>query len=326
MSVKYEDYYQVLGVTRSASADEIQQAYRRLARKYHPDINKEKAAETRFKQVSEAYEVLKDPEKRKKYDALGENWKAGQEFRPPPGWQGSRTSGGRRAAQSDVDEMGGFSDFFDSIFGGAGFSGRTSGFGSSTRAGNGKRRPRHTPGEDVEADITVSLAEVFHGGSRRLELQSQDPEAPTKTLEVRIPAGTAEGSSIRLAGQGHPSADGGPPGDLLLRVHVAPDQRFEASGADLKTVVPITPSEAALGAKVSVKLFDSEATVTIPPGSQSGQKLRLRGKGLPKRGAANERGDMLVELRIVVPKELSEQERTLYEQLAEASNFRPRET
>jgi curved DNA-binding protein len=218
--------------------------------------------------------------------------------------------------------MGGFSEFFESIFGG-GFGQRGGGAWSTSTRGNGaKRRARAEPGEDVEAEITVSLAEVFHGGTRRLELQSADGTG-SKSIEVKIPRGTTEGSTIRLAGQGHPSPFGGPPGDLLLRVRVAPDPRFEVIGSDLKMVVPVTPSEAALGAKVSVQLFDSQATVTIPPGSQSGQKLRLRGKGLPKRGTS-EHGDMLVEVRIVVPRELSEAERGLYERLAEVSNFQPR--
>jgi curved DNA-binding protein len=328
MSVKYEDYYKTLGVSRTASADDIQQAYRSLARKYHPDINKEKGAEATFKHINEAYEVLKDPEKRKRYDALGENWKAGQDFRPPPGWEGQRARSGRRAANVDVGDMGGFSDFFDAIFGGSGFGQRSSSWSTSARGNGSNRRAKAEPGQDVEADITISLADVYHGTTRRLELQSAEPDdngGPiTKSLEIKIPAGISEGSTIRLAGQGHPSPYGGPSGDLLLRVRVAPDPRFEVLGNDLKTVLPISPSEAVLGAKIAVPLFVSEATVTIPPGSQSGQKLRLRGKGLPKRGSHGEHGDMLVEIRIVVPKEPSADERALYEQLSSISNFRPR--
>lgn len=319
MAVKYEDYYKTLGVPRNASADDIQKAYRRLARKYHPDVNKDKAAEAQFKLINEAYEVLKDPEKRKKYDELGENWKAGQDFRPPPGWQ-ARSGGQRRSGQVNVEDLGGFSDFFESIFGGGGFGARSSPFGGRT---NGPRqRFREEPGEDVTADITISLHEVFHGGVRRIDLQT--PGGASKSIEVRIPRGTTEGSTIRLAGQGHVSETGGPPGDLLLRVHVGADPRFEVDGINLKSIVPITPWEAALGAKIEIPLFDSQATVTVPPGSQSGQKLRLRGKGLPKRGGANGHGDLIAELRIVVPKELSEEERALYEQLATASNFHPR--
>lgn len=328
MSVKYEDYYKTLGVSRTASADEIQQAYRKLARKYHPDVNKEKGAEAKFKHINEAYEVLKDPEKRKRYDELGENWKAGQEFRPPPGWEGAR--GGRRAANVDVGDIGGFSDFFDAIFGGGGFGQRGGSWSTSARGNGSKRRQHAEPGQDLEAEITISLADVFHGTTRRIDLQSAEPDehgrALTKSLDIKIPVGTSEGSTIRLAGQGHPSPFGGPPGDLLLRVHVGPDARFEVSGSDLKTVLPITPSEAVLGGKVSVPLFVSEAMVTIPPGSQSGQRLRLRGKGLPKRGHHGEHGDMLVELRIVVPKEPSAEEKALYEQLASISNFQPRTT
>jgi curved DNA-binding protein len=328
MSVKYEDYYKTLGVSRTAPADEIQQAYRRLARKYHPDVNKEKGAEAKFKHINEAYEVLKDPEKRKRYDELGENWKAGQEFRPPPGWEGTR--GGRRAANVDAGDFGGFSDFFDAIFGGGGFGQRAGSWSTAARGNGSKRRQHAEPGQDLEAEITISLADVFHGTTRRIDLQSAEPDehgrALTKSLDVKIPAGTSEGSTIRLAGQGHPSPFGGSPGDLLLRVHVAPDARFDVSGSDLTTVLPITPSEAVLGAKVSVPLFVAEAVVTIPPGSQSGQRLRLRGKGLPKRGRHGEHGDMLVELRIVVPKEPNPEERALYEQLSASSNFRPRAT
>jgi curved DNA-binding protein len=326
--VKYEDYYKVLDVSRTASAEEIRRAYRKLARQYHPDVNKEKAAEERFKQISEAYEVLKDAEKRKQYDELGANWKAGQEFRPPPGWGGAHTGGsggrGRRAAQVDMNDMGGFSEFFESLFGGGGFGGsRSSPFGASTRAGPGRRRATE-PGEDISTEITITLAEVFHGGTRRLDLRPAEG-GPSKSIEVRIPPGTSDASTIRLAGQGNPSDSGGTPGDLLLRVRVAPDPRFEIEGINLRTILPISPAEAVLGAKVGVPLFDSQATVTIPPGSQSGQRLRLRGKGLPRRGSPSEHGDMIAELRIVVPKEPSEQERALYEQLAQVSNFQPRE-
>jgi curved DNA-binding protein len=329
MSVKYEDYYKTLGVSRTASADEIQQAYRSLARKFHPDVNKEKSAEARFKLVNEAYEVLKDPDKRKRYDALGENWKAGQDFRPPPGWEGVRSASGRRARNVEAEDIGGFSDFFDAIFGG-GFGQRPGGAWSTTTSPRHgpQRRAQPEPGQDVEAEITVSLADVFHGATRRIELQAAEADdrgrPAAKSIHVKIPAGAADGNTIRLAGQGRPSPSGGPPGDLLLRVRVAPDPRFEMHGSDLKTILPITPAEAVLGGKVTVPLFDSEAMVTIPPGSQSGQKLRLRGKGLPKRSAAGERGDTLVELRIVVPKDPTPEERALYEQLATISNFAPR--
>lgn len=322
--MKYEDYYKTLEVSRTASAEEIQRAYRKLARQYHPDVNKEKAAEERFKHISEAYEVLKDPEKRRQYDELGANWKAGQEFRPPPGWAGAPGGGsrGRRAAQGDMNDFGGFSDFFESLFGGGFGSSRSSPFGNAPRGQPGRRRPAE-PGEDVSTEITITLAEVFHGGTRRLDLRPSDG-GPSKSIEVRIPAGTTDGSTIRLAGQGSPSDSGGSSGDLLLRVRVAPDPRFEIDGINLKTVVPISPAEAVLGARVSVPLFSSLATLTIPPGSQSGQRMRLRGKGLPKRGSSEEHGDMIAELRIVVPKDPGPEERALYEQLAKVSNFQPR--
>jgi curved DNA-binding protein len=334
MPVQYQDYYQTLGVDRKASQDDIQKAYRKLAREFHPDMNKSKGAEERFRQVGEAYEVLKDPDKRKQYDALGSNWKAGQEFRPPPGW-GTRAGGrpGARASQRtgnvDFDDLGGFSDFFSSIFGGM----EGSPFAEPGTRGNGRtRQPRALRGESHEVELTISLADAYHGTTRRisLDLVSTDPDGEesrtTKNYDVKIPPGTTEGSVIRLAGQGAQGSSGGASGDLLIKIHIAPDPKFELSGHDLRTTVPIAPWEAALGAKVSVPLFGGAATVTIPPGSQSGQKLRLRGRGLPIRGAKGEatHGDVLVELRIVVPKELSAEERRLYEELKKVSKFNPR--
>lgn len=340
MAVQYQDYYQTLGVARDAPQEDIQRAYRKLARQYHPDMNKEKAAEERFRKIGEAYEVLKDAQKRKQYDALGANWKAGQEFRPPPGWAGSSRSGGRgaggRVRTSNVDfgdlGGGGFSDFFESIFGGAEGG---SPFGAGVRP-NGRARPaRPSRGESHEVDVTISLADAYHGTTRRISLdvvsrdEDGDESRTTKNYDVRIPAGTTEGSVIRLSGQGGPGAAGGASGDLLMRVHIAPDPRFTVSGHDLAAVVPISPWEAALGAKVQVQLLEGSATVTIPPGSQTGQKLRLRGKGLPVRAAKGEKasgthGDVIAELRIVVPKELSDEERRLFEEMKQKSKFDPR--
>lgn len=343
MAVKYQDYYQVLGVKRDATQDEIQRAYRKLARQYHPDVNKEPGAEERFKQISEAYTVLKDPETRRRYDQLGANWKAGEDFRPPPGWQsaGRRSragagGGGFRVEGFDPQDFGGFSDFFEAIFGGR--AGPFGGMGGAARAGGmggmggmggtGFRTER--PGQTHEGEITITLEDAYRGAKRQITLETQEPDAAgrmqrtTRTYDVKIPPGVTDGSVIRLAGQGGPGIGGGEPGDLLLKVRVAPDPRFRVQDYDLITTLPIAPWEAALGAKAPVPTLDGEAIVTIPPGSQSGQKLRLRGKGLPKRGGG--RGDLLAELRIVVPKELTPEERALMEKLAAASRFNPRAT
>lgn len=337
MTAKFQDYYQILGVERGASADDIQKAYRTLARKYHPDVNKESGAEARFKEIGEAYEVLKDPEKRKRYDLLGANYKHGQEFRPPPG--GGWPGGGGRRVNVDFGGAGGgadFSEFFESIFGGmAGGMGGGHGFDADefvqASRGNGGRaqrgRPRPRAGETHEVDITVSLSDVYHRATRQVAITSTDQRGNSeqKTYDVKIPAGITDGSVIRLSGQGSPGVGGGPAGDLMLRIHIAPDTRFRIDPSDphtLITVLPISPWEAALGAKVPVPTLDQEILMTIPPGSQSGQKLRIRGKGLPKKHS--EHGDLFVELRVQVPRTLTEDERVLYERLRDASNFDPR--
>lgn len=341
MSVKYQDYYQILGVPRTASQDDIQKAYRKLARQYHPDVNKTKDAEEKFKALGEAYEVLKDPEKRKLYDQLGSNWKNGQEFRPPPGWEdqfrrSSGNGGGFRVDFGGAGNSGGaggadFSDFFESLFGGLGGMGGGGGGGARARsrtASNRRTRARDQRGSDHEVEISIPLATAISGGTHpvHLEITSTDDSGrskqSSKSFEVKIPPGATEGSVIRLAGQGGDSPTTGPSGDLLLTIRIAPDERFTVDGHDLQTVVPITPWEAVNGTKVLVALPIGQATVTIPPGSQSGQKLRLRGKGLPKRGG--EAGDVLAEIRIMVPRNPSDMERDLYEQLAKISNFNPR--
>lgn len=324
MAVKFKDYYETLEVPRGASADEIKKAYRRLARKYHPDVSKAAGAETRFKEVSEAYEVLGDPEKRKRYDELGPNWQAGQEFRPPPGWENMRYEfRGAPRGGFDPREMGGFSDFFESIFGG-GFRQAARGGGAGMWEDEGGWAER---GEDQEATLTISLEEAYRGARKTVSLQAAGPDARgrvqrrTRTYEVRIPAGTHDGARIRLAGQGGTAEDGGTPGDLYLRVQVAPDPRFKLSGRDLETEVPVTPWEATLGARITVPTLDGQASVQIPPGSESGHRLRLRGKGLPH-GATP--GDLLATLKIVVPKRVSAKEKELLEELARVSTFRPR--
>lgn len=351
MSAKFHDYYQVLGVQRSASADEIQRAYRDLARKYHPDMNKEKGAEERFKEIGEAYEVLKDADKRKRYDALGANWKHGQDFQPPQGWGGGARSG-RRASGGpggnvhvDFGEGGAdFSDFFESLFGGGGGGARAarSGFGGMSgddfadamrggAAGRGARhgRSRARPGQTHEAEITIPLRDAFRGGTRNITLTSSDDHGASsqRTYDVKIPAGVTDGAVIRLSGQGGPGSGGGEAGDLLIRIRIAPDPRFRfdaESKHDLITTILLAPWEAALGARVPVETLAGELTMTIPPGSQSGQKLRIRGQGFPRKNA--DPGDLFAELKIVVPRTLTPEERTLYEQLRDQSNFQPRTT
>ncbi len=325
MALKYKDYYEVLEVPRTASADEIKKSYRRLARKYHPDVSKSAGTENRFKEVSEAYEVLGDVEKRKRYDELGPNWQAGQDFQPPPGWGG----GGARyefrgAPRGGFDPRQGadFSDFFESIFG---ERFRQAGQGGGPWAEEAGWSDR---GQDQEASVTISLDDAYRGAKKSISLQFAEPDARgrvqrrTRTYEVRIPAGTTQGARIRLAGQGGGAGNGGQAGDLFLNVNLAPDSRFKVDGHDLETEVPVTPWEAALGARITVPTPDGQAAIQIPPGSESGHRLRLRGKGLPHKTTP---GDLFAVLRIVVPKRLSARERELFEELGRVSTFKPRE-
>lgn len=306
MSVKFEDYYQTLGVKRDASQQEIQRAFRKLARKVHPDVNKTDGASAKFKQISEAYEVLKDPDKRKRYDTLGENWKAGQEFRPPSGWggqfRGPGSSGGAGGPGGFSFQAGGqFSDFFEAMFGQMAGQGQGQGFEDLFAGQTGQGDQRQPPPQ--EAPITISLNEAFHGSTRRLDLQGP---AGRKTLEVKIPKGTTHGSKIRLAGEG-----------LILNVSVAPHPDYSLTGRDLTTDVKIAPWQAALGDRVDVKTMDGTVSLNVPPGTHSGQKLRLKAKGLPNPKGST--GNLFVRLLITVPKELNERERELYEQLKQAS-------
>ena len=340
MAVKYQDYYEILGVPRSASQEDIHGAYRKLARKYHPDINKSSDAEERFKRVGEAYEVLKDPDKRKKYDALGDNWKMGQDFTPPPGWEFFSTGpggrpGGRPAGQGfDFQVFGdfgdtpfsGFSDFFETLFGG--------GFGGFRQQGGARRATGGRPGgsaafrgQDQEAEIPISIEEAYRGAKKSFTLESTIPngsshQRESKTLEVTIPPGTISGHRLRLRGQGTRGAGGAAPGDLYLRVRIQPHPVFRLEGHDLEVEVPVTPWEAALGARIEVPIVDGRAALKLPAGARSGQRLRLRGKGLPRRGGGQ--GDLYATIRIEVPSKLSSRERELFEELARSSSFQPR--
>ncbi|MFP5213313.1 MAG: DnaJ C-terminal domain-containing protein [Acidobacteriota bacterium] len=338
MAVKFRDYYEVLGVGRTASQEEIQKAYRKLARKYHPDVNKAADAEDKFKELNEAYEVLKDPDKRQKYDELGQNWKAGQDFRPPPGWQspfgyqGGRP-GGTEFHWSSGGDTGGFSDFFEMFFGGGG--GQRSAFrgaggfgggpqGRSGRAGMGWQEA----GSDQEATIRISLEDAFHGATKTITLQTQNvtPQGQIavqeKSYDVKIPAGIMPGQKIRLGGQGGEGVGGGARGDLYLKVEIDSHPVFSLNDRDLTVNLDIAPWEAVLGAEVQVPTLSGAVSMKVPPGSQSGRKLRLRGKGMPNpKGSA---GDLYVVMRVVVPRKPSERERELYEELRKASSFNPR--
>ena len=341
MAVKFQDYYEVLGVSRSATNDEIQRAYRKLARKYHPDLNKEKGAEEKFKQINEANEVLKDPEKRKRYDLLGENWKAGQEFQPPPEWEQAFAGmrGPRGGAAGHDAGFSGFSDFFEALFGGHGFP---QGAFTSRGAGPGfsgfQNYSMKQPGDRLEASMTVSLEDVYSGVTKQITLETVDydesgqPRRLTKQYQVKIPAGIQDGGVIRLPGQGGKGRNGGQDGDLLIRLNYANHPRYKVEDHNLVVQLPVSPWEAALGAKVPLQTLDGMVTVSVPAGSQSGRRLRFKHKGLPRKTAASarseskptDRGDLFAEIKIAVPRALTDTERQLFEKLAAESKFSPR--
>jgi len=314
MAVQFRDYYETLGVSKTASEDEIKSAFRKLARKYHPDVAKDKkAAEEKFKQINEAYEVLSDPEKRRKYDQLGENWNQPGGFQPPPPWGGGQPGGGFRRWGGGDDggvefEFGGtgFSDFFEAFFGG--------GRGRSAFGGFGQRGTTAERGNDVEADIMVTLEEALHGSTRQVSLRRAGSKK-TETYQVKIPRGVREGQRIRLAGQGEAGERGGKSGDLFLRVRLARHPDFSVEGSDLVHEVKIAPSQAVLGDQIIVPTLEGNARLKLPPGTQGGQRFRLRGRGLP--GVSGQRGDLYVVVQISIPKKLSEGERELWEQLAQ---------
>ncbi|MEZ5405208.1 MAG: DnaJ C-terminal domain-containing protein [Verrucomicrobiia bacterium] len=321
MSVQFKDYYQILGVSKTAGDDEIKKAFRKLARQHHPDVAKNKTeAEAKFKEINEAYEVLSDPEKRKKYDTLGANWNQAGGFTPPPGWQGS---GHRSATDGDFEfNFGGtgFSDFFETFFGGrAGDMFGAFGGGHSRQAAGSQR------GGDIEGVLMVTLNEVFQGSVRPITLRTTNPrtgQTQTQTLQVRIPTGIQEGQLIKVAGRGNPGMGRGTAGDLYLRVKLEKHPDFTVRGQDLYFELDLAPWEAALGTSISVPTLESPVTVKIKPGMSSGQKLRLRGRGLPNR--QNQRGDLFAIVTIQIPASLTPEEKTLWEKLANTSTFRPR--
>lgn len=315
--MEFKDYYKTLGVSRDASQDEIKRAYRKLARKYHPDRNDEADAEDRFKTVSEAYEVLHDPEKRRSYDQLGANWKAGQDFRPPPGW-GSAYS--RAAAGESADSGAGsadFSDFFSSLFG----SGGVGGARRPTRGGFSGAR-----GQDQRARLRVSLEDAYGGVTRALALQVPEYDSDgnavmrNRTINVKVPAGITEGQQIRLAGQGAPGFGGGARGDLFLEVEIEPHRFFTVQGRDITLQLPVTPWEAALGTQLAVPTLGGRVDMKIPAGARGEQRLRLKGRGLPGKPP----GDQYLVIQIVAPQPRNDAQRELYRKMAEEMDVNPR--
>lgn len=311
----YKDYYQVLEIPRTASEDDVKQAYRKLARKYHPDVSKEKDAEQRFKDLNEAHDVLKDEKKRALYDQYGEAWKAAAEGRAPsPGAERAPDDFRAQGFDFDPSEFQGqdFSSIFEQFFGGGVRGGRRGG----VRYGDAWP----DVGADREATIELPIEEAFRGGERGISLM--DPTSgEQRSYNVRIPAGVRSGQRIRLAGQGGRGGDGA--GDLYLRVQLRPGEKFRLDGDDVYTPLPVTPWEAALGASVSLPTLDGSVRLKIPAGSSSGRKIRLKGKGYPSAGS--ERGDLYAELRVEVPPSLSAEERELLERWAALSKFNPRQ-
>lgn len=352
MAVQYKDYYQVLGVARTASEDDIRKAFRKLAREYHPDVAKDKkTAEDKFKEINEAYEVLSDAEKRKKYDELGANWKQGADFRPPPGWGGEgqrrrrRSSGAsqeRPVEDSDFQFGGtGFSDFFEQFFSGAGQG--AGGFRHASGFGDDSASLR---GTDLEADIMVTLEEAVKGSIRTVNVRRNVPcpqchgtgmlnqracphcsgegsVAKLDNYQVKIPAGVREGQKLRLAGKGEAGQGQGPAGDLFLSVRFARHPDFTVEDSDLTYEVDLAPWEAVLGINVDVPTLHGKVSIKIPAGTNNGQKLRVRGKGLPVKDGAH--GDLYVVVQIKLPGKISDAEKELWEKLAKASDFKPRE-
>ncbi|HEX7861769.1 MAG TPA: J domain-containing protein [Verrucomicrobiae bacterium] len=329
MPVEFKDYYESLGVARDASQDDVRKAFRKLARQYHPDVAKDKkAAEEKFKEINEAYEVLGDPDKRKKYDALGANWNRQQ---PPPGsgFGGGGGGGGARGFRGQNGEEfefhfggTGFSDFFEQFFGGGG----QRGFAYEDFA-QGQRGGAAGPvrGQDIEGDIMVSLDEAMHGSVRTISFQRrnrQTGEAVSENFRVRIPTGVAEGQMIRVPGKGEAGNNGGAAGDLYLRVRFAQHPDFRVRGSDLYYELELAPWEAVLGTTVTIPALDGPVQVRVPAGASRGQQLRVRGKGLPAAGGT--RGDLYAVIGIAMPTEVSADEKELWQQLAAKSNFNPR--
>lgn len=311
--MEYKDYYKIMGLPRTASQEEIKRAYRRLARKYHPDVSKEPGTEEHFKGINEAYAVLKDPKKRAAYDQLGSGWRAGEEFRPPPEWERRYQSAPSGFSPTDFSDLG---EFFESLFGGNPFR-------RTTRTSAGTRRT----GESQYAKLEISLEDSYHGATRTITLQvpeidhSRSMINRTRNLRVKIPRGITQGQRIRLPGQGSPGAAGGGAGDLYLEVEFQPHVLYRAEGKNIYLDLPVAPWEAALGAELSVPTLGGEVRVKIPSSSQSGRQLRLKGRGL----AGKPPGDQYVILQVILPNPKNEAAREAYRRLAEVMPFNPRQ-
>jgi len=313
--MQYKDYYKIMGLSRDAGQDEIKRAYRKLARKYHPDVSKDPEGEAKFKELGEAYEVLKDPEKRAAYNQLGENWKSGQDFRPPPNWdEGFEFKGG---GFTNVN-AGDFSDFFSQLFGSTGFqpSDTERHYGGSLR------------GQDSHAKIHIDLEDSYHGATRTISLSTPEMNAQGqlqvkhRSLNVKIPKGIKQGQHIKLAGQGNRGAGNGQAGDLFLEIVFNNHPLYRVSETDVYLDLPVTPWEAALGAKIKVPTPESVVELKIPPNSRQGNKLRLAGRGLPAKTA----GDFYVVLQIVLPPATTEQAKAVYQNMQQTLDFNPRQS
>ncbi len=333
--MEFQDYYKILGVDKTANDADIKKAYRRLARKYHPDVSKEKNAEAEFKKVNEAYEVLKDKEKRAAYDQLGPNWKAGQDFRPPPGWEQSFGGGGAefRSFTGGQGQGGGFSDFFESLFGGGGFrqggfsqGGFSQGgfhqrdFGQAQQDPFGQQAQQSQKGEDIHAQLTIDIEDAYHGANKKVNLQVPaknefgHTQMKLTSLNVKIPKGILSGKKIRLKGKGSAAKGYGEAGDLYLEIHYKPSNQYKVEGKDIIFTVPVAPWEAALGASITVESLVGKKTVKIPPNTNSGKKLRLKEKGMP----GNPAGDFYYQLMIMNPPVDSEEQQQAFEALQKA--------
>lgn len=337
MPVKYKDYYQVLGVARNATQDEIKSQYRKMARKHHPDLNKnDKSAEGRFKEIQEAYEVLSDPKKRRQYDTLGANYREGMEFEMPSGWRSAGQASGAGGGLGGFEGLGGFSEFFEALFGGS---------GASRNRSRTSVPPHAHKGKDIETKLPISLEEAYRGALKRVRLHvpatctacngggvvagtrcgacGGSGHAPLlKNMELKIPAGIKSGARLRLAGQGEPPPmPGGEAGDLFAKIEIEPHPVFTLKGVNIHIELPVSPWEAVLGGEVEVPTLGGMIRMKLPPNSQSGAKMRLKNCGMPSPGGP---GDEIVHIQVVVPTEVSDREKNLFRQLRDISHFRPR--
>ena len=326
--MEYKDYYQIMGVERSATQDEIKRAYRKLARKYHPDVSKEADAEQRFKEVGEANEVLKDPEKRAAYDQLGANWKGGQDFNAPPDWDAGFEFNGGGFTGGDAQHQGfnqadasAYSDFFESLFG----------QGFQQQGGYQQQSGFHQAGNDHHAKILIDLEDAMKGTTRSISLRVPDVDAgghvttKERTLKINIPKGIKQGQHIRLSGQGNPSMGQGKAGDLYLEIEFNPHSIYRVEGRDVYLDLPVAPWEAALGANVKAPTPGGVVDMKVKPGSTSGSKMRLKGRGIPASSSNNSAGDLYVILQIALPPATSDSEKAAYEKMQQSFSFNPRE-